>query len=73
VRSYRAASAPTRDCYAVAGVRYQNVLILAQVDNWGSVTPSGYATCQTSYKWTTRVLAVLYGRAQRYVQQHGGV
>jgi hypothetical protein len=47
--------------------------MLAQLDNWGSVTRSGYATCQTSYKWTTRVLAVLYGRAQRYVQQHSGV
>jgi hypothetical protein len=39
--------------------------MLAQVDNWGSITPSGYATCQRSYKWTTRVLAALYARAQR--------
>jgi len=55
-----------RNCYAVAGVRYNNILMVAQVDNYNSVTPLGYVTCQTSYKWSTRVLAALYTRAQRY-------
>ena len=55
-----------RDCYAVAGVRYNNILMVAQVDNDNSVTPPGDVTCQTSYKWSTRVLAALYTRAQRY-------
>jgi len=58
------------DCYAAAGVRYNNILMLAQVDNYNSVTPPGYVTCQTSYKWSTRVLAALYARAQSYVQHH---
>jgi len=57
-----------RDCYAVAGVRYNTIVMLAQVDNYNSVTPSGYVTCQTSYKWSTRVLADLYKRAQAYAQ-----
>ncbi len=57
-----------RDCYAVAGVRYNNIVMLAQVDNYNSVTPPGYVTCQTSYKWSTRVLAVLYTRAQSYAR-----
>lgn len=55
-----------RDCYAIAGVRYNNILMLAQVDNYNSVTPPGYVYCQTSYKWSTRVLAALYGRAQTF-------
>lgn len=69
LRGYETKVSPqdgTRDCYAVAGVRYNNVLMVAQVDNYNSVTPPGYATCQTSYKWSTRVLAALYLRAQRY-------
>jgi len=59
-----------RDCYAIAGVRYNNILMLAQVDNYNSVTPPGYVTCQTSYKWSTRVLADLYTRAQNYARHH---
>jgi hypothetical protein len=61
-----------RDCYAMGGIRYQNVLMLAQVDDWGSITPRGQTSCQASTTWTTRVLAALYGPTQRYVQQHGG-
>ena len=57
-----------RDCYAVAGVRYNTIVMLAQVDNYNSVTPPGYVTCQTSYKWSTRVLATLYTRAQSYAR-----
>jgi hypothetical protein len=53
-----------RDCYAIGGVRHGNILMLAQIDNWGSVTPPGQVTCQTSYTWTTHVLAALYLRAQ---------
>ncbi len=61
------------DCYAAAGVRYNNILMFAQVDNYNSVTPSGYVTCQTSYKWSTRVLADLYTRAQNYARCRWGV
>jgi hypothetical protein len=52
-----------RDCYAMGGIRYQNVLMLAQVDDWGAVTPRGQAPCQMATSWTTRVLAALYARA----------
>lgn len=58
-----------RDCYAIAGVRYNNILMLAQVDNYNSITPPGFVTCQTSYKWSTRVLAALYTRAQSYAKR----
>lgn len=73
LRGYQSPVSPQngmRDCYAVAGVRYATVLMFAQVDAYNSVTPPGYVTCQTSYKWSTRVLAALYMRAQSYARHH---
>ena len=62
---------PMRDCYAISGVRYRNVLMLARVDHWISAAARGDATCQGAHMWTTRVLTALYVRTQSYVQQHG--
>jgi hypothetical protein len=47
----------------MGGIRYQNILMLVHVDDWGAVTPRGQARCQASVDWTVRVLSALYARA----------
>lgn len=60
-------SGPTsRDCYAIAGARYNNIVMLAEVDNYSDAQHTGAAFCQATNQWPTRVVAALYPLARSY-------
>lgn len=54
-------------CYALGGVRYKSVVMLARVVVHGTITAKGDSPCAATYRWTGRVLGALYAQAIMYV------
>lgn len=57
-------------CVAAGGVRYQNVRVFAFIQDFASVTPSGYFPCTQDDRWATRAMRALYPRLVSFVARH---
>jgi len=58
-------------CVASGGVRYKNVRAFVLIQDFKSVTPSGYIPCTTEDRWVTRaMLKTLYPTLVTYVDKH---
>jgi hypothetical protein len=71
LRGWSATKGGTLYCAASGGVRYKNIRAFALIQNFKSVTPSGYLPCTTEDRWVTRaVLKALYPKLVAYVAAH---
>ncbi len=51
-------------CVASGGVRYNAIMLNANIENFHSTMLPGSYPCSAEYHWVTRVLGALYARAQ---------